>query len=411
MMFRNRDFPILAVCVAASAGATPLIAQERHEWGARNSDHAPLYDAQFRAPLVVSEVTPETEVLADDLEHPWAIAALPEDDGFLVTERPGRLRHLASDGTLSDPVAGVPEVENRPQRSGGTPQAGLMDVKPGPDFATSRMVYLTYAKPVGDGQSATAAARGRLSEDMTRLEDVEDIWVQEPASSVRMHYGSRIVFDGAGHAFVTTGEHFTQDERELAQDLDTGHGKVIRIELDGDIPDTNPFAGQDDARDAIWSYGHRNVQGAAMIGEQLWVVEHGPAGGDELNLVLPARNYGWPEVSYGVQYSGGAVGSGEPRQPGFEEPIYFWDPVIAPGDMTVHAGAQFENWNGDLLIAGLVASGIVRLALNGPMVTEEERILTDFGRVRDIEMLADGSFVFATDYADGRIVRVTERDG
>lgn len=403
-MISDRSFLILAAMVAAS----PLAAQDRHEWGARNSDYAPLYDAQFRAPLVISDVTPETEVLATGLEHPWAIAALPGDGGFLVTERPGRLRHLAGDGTLSDPIAGVPEVENRPHRPGGTPQAGLLDVKLGPDFATTRMVYLTYAKPMADGLSATAAARGRLSEDMRRLENVEDIWVQEPASPIRMHYGSRIVFDGAGHAFVTTGEHFTQDERDLAQDLGTGHGKVIRIALDGGIPETNPFTGRDDARDAIWSYGHRNVQGAAMIGEQFWVIEHGPAGGDELNLVLPARNYGWPVVSYGMQYSGPAIGSGEPREPGFEEPIYFWDPVIAPGDMAVHGGEQFVAWNGDLLIGGLVAAGIVRVALNGPLVTEEERLLTDFGRVRDVEVLADGSFVFATDYADGRIVHVRE---
>ncbi|RBI82582.1 PQQ-dependent sugar dehydrogenase [Rhodosalinus halophilus] len=406
-MARNRIFLVLAATLAAG----PLAAQDAHDWGVRNSDYAPFYDAQFRAPVEVSDVSLETRVLASGLEHPWAVAALPQGRGFLVTERPGRLRHLSAEGTVSEPIAGVPEVENRPQRTGGTPQAGLLDVKLGPDFAETRMVYLTYAKPVGDGLSATAAARGRLSEDLKRLEEVEDIWMQQPASPVRMHYGSRIVFDGAGHAFVTTGEHFGMEERELAQDLDTGHGKIVRIGLDGAIPDSNPFTGRDDARDAIWSYGHRNVQGAAMIGEHLWVIEHGPAGGDELNLVLPARNYGWPVVSYGMRYSGPAIGSGEPRQPGFEEPIYFWDPVIAPGDMAEHAGEQFAAWNGDLLIAGLVAPGIVRLELQGPLVTAEERILTDYGRVRDVEVLSDGSFLVATDYADGQIVHVTEGEG
>jgi len=324
-----------------------------------------------------------------------------------VTERPGRLRHVAPDGTVSDPLAGVPEVENRAPQGSDSVQAGLLDVKLGPDFAETRHVYITYSKPMEDDRSATAAARGVLSEDLSELRDVEDIWVQTPPSTSRMHYGSRIVFDGEGHAFVTTGEHFTDETRKMAQELDNTYGKVVRINLDGSIPEDNPFVGQDGAEDSIWSYGHRNIQGAVMHDGQLYTIEHGPAGGDEVNTPQPGANYGWPVVSYGKRYDGGMIGSGEPRQTGMEEPLYYWDPVIAPGDAAIYRGEMFPDWQGDMLVAGLVAKGIVRLDLGADRVEAEERLLKGYGRVRDIEVLSDGSLLFATDKQNGELVHVT----
>ena len=387
--------------VTSGACATAQDSGATFERGQRNTDFMPAFEPQFRAPLESTEVELRTQVLADGLEHPWAVAALP-GGGYLVTERAGRLRHLAEDGALSEPIAGVPEVLARDQ-------GGLLDVELGPDFASDRTVYLTYAKPMGDGMSATAAARGRLAEDLSALEGVEDVFVQEPPSPTPKHYGSRIVFDGAGHAFVTTGEHFTERERDFAQDLDKTYGKVVRIELDGSTPADNPYAGQEGALDSIWSYGHRNIQAAAIDGDgTLWTIEHGPRGGDELNRPEPGRNYGWPVISYGEQYSGGPIGSGKSAMEGMEQPVYFWDPVIAPGGMDIHHGDSFPEWNGDLLIGSLNPGGVVRLELGEDgRVAAEERLLMDLGRVRTVEVLADGSFLVLTDEGGGQVIRVT----
>lgn len=400
-----------AALAGALAASLPAAAQDDYERGPRNTPWLePAYDAQFRAPLVDSAVATRTEVLADGLVHPWAVEALPEGAGFLVTERPGRLRHVSPDGTVSAPIEGVPEVENRKPDTGWATQAGLLDVKVGPNFADDRAVYFSYAKPVEDGMSVTAAARAVLSEDMTRLDEVEDIFVQSPPSPTAMHYGSRIVFDDHGHVFITTGEHSSLAERDFAQQLDKTYGKIIRLNLDGSVPEDNPFVGVARADPQIWSYGHRNVQGAAMRDGVLFTIEHGPAGGDELNMPLPARNYGWPIVSYGERYAGVAIGTGRASMPGMEEPLYFWDPVIAPGDFAFYEGAAFPEWEGDLLIGALVARGVVRLAMEGPMVVEEERILTDLGRVRDVEVLSDGTLLLATDYEDGALVHVVPGD-
>lgn len=388
--------------------ALPAAAQDVHEWGPRNAGFEPAFDNQTRAELVQSDMEFEFRQIAGGLEHPWGIAELPDGQGLLVTERPGRLVHVSLDGTVSEPISNLPEIFN--QSANGNTQAGLLDVKLGPNFARDRWVYMTYAKPKGEGRSVTAAARGKLSEDMTELTDVQEIFEQTPASPVPMHYGSRIVFDGEGHLFITTGEHFTEKERQKAQDLGTTYGKVVRLNLDGTIPEDNPFVGDAEALDEIWSYGHRNIQGAAMRDGQLYTVEHGPAGGDEINIPQPGANYGWPVVSYGVNYDGSEVGSGKARAEGMEEPAYYWDPVIAPGDMTFYEGEMMAPWQGDPLVAGLVAPGIVRLGWDGERVSEEERLFTRYGRVRDVEVLDDGSLVLATDYADGGLVHVTRKD-
>ena len=397
-----------ALLIAALPLTVPhLAAAQDFDYGQRNTDFPPAFPEQFRAPLAQSEVELETETLAGGLVHPWGIAVLPDEAGYLVTERAGQLRHVTADGAVSAPIAGVPEVFAREQ-------GGLLDVAVSPDFVSDRMVYMTYAKPIGgEGQSATAAARGVLSDDLSELTEVEDIFVQDPPSDAPMHYGSRILLPGDGTAIVTTGEHFTEETRVFAQDLDKTYGKVIRVNVDGSAPDDNPFVGDEAAVDTIWSYGHRNVQGAALQKDgTLWTIEHGPKGGDELNRPEAGLNYGWPVISYGKNYDDTPVGSGESKQEGMEQPVYFWDPVIAPGGMMFHAGETFADWNGDLLIGSLNPGGVVRLSLNEDgLVTEEERLLRDQGRVRDVEVLEDGSFLFITDFDNGSLMHVTPKTG
>jgi glucose/arabinose dehydrogenase len=399
----------------ATSGSSDLngtyASPEAFEWSSRNTDFAPAFDDQFRAPIQNSDVTFSVEVLAQDMTHPWGIAVLPDGAGYLVTEQSGHLHHVGVDGAVSEPIEGAPEVLY-------AQQGGMLDVATGPNFAEDRMIYMTYSKQVGTGDTgaplvATAAARGVLSEDLSRLENVEDIFVQEPPSPSPMHYGSRIVFDGAGHAFITTGEHFTQKERDYAQDLDKTYGKVIRVNLDGSVPQDNPFVGQEGAVDTIWSLGHRNVQGAAFDADgTLWVIEHGPKGGDELNRPEPGANYGWPVVSYGRQYNGPLIGSGEASGEGFTQPVYFWDPVIAPGGMDFHHGEMFSDWNGDILTTSYTGLGVVRLEIGEEgQVTGEERFLSELGGVQDVEVLEDGSFLLLTNAESGELLHVTRAEG
>lgn len=376
--------------------AAPALAQV--EQGPRNADFTPAFENQTRAPAL--PVTPvQSERLVWGLEHPWGIAMLP-DGAILVTERPGRLRHITSSGEI-ETVSGLPEVDARRQ-------GGLLDVAVREDFAQTRRVWWTYAKPV-DGGTVTATATGVLSDDGTRMVDVRDIFVQHPPSPNPMHYGSRIVFGTDGMAYITTGEHFSRGERALAQDIDSTYGKVIRVTPEGDVPGDNPFVGREGI-DTIWSYGHRNMQGA-VIGPEgtLWTVEHGPAGGDELNRPEAGRNYGWPVISYGVNYNGSAVGSGEAVREGMEQPIYYWDPVIAPGGMMFHNGRGGFDWEGDLLIGSLNPGGLVRLRIEGDRVAGEERLLPDVGRVRDVEVLADGTVLLLIDAPDGGVLRLAPR--
>ncbi len=358
--------------------------------GAPNAGFTPEFADQTRAPALPATAV-STDVVASGLEHPWGIATLP-GEGWLITERPGRMRLLRPDGALSDPVSGLFEVDARRQ-------GGLLDVAVPPDFSDNRQVYWTYAKPVAGG-TVTAMARGVLSEDATAITQTEDIFVQSPPSQTPMHYGSRIVFDGP-HVFITTGEHSSEAERVLAQDLTTTYGKVIRLNRDGSVPDDNPFG------DAIWSYGHRNMQGATMGPAGLWTIEHGPAGGDELNQPQPGLNYGWPVISYGVNYDGSPVGSGQAVMQGMEPPVYYWDPVIAPGGMVFYQGDAFADWQGDLLIGSLSPGRLVRLKMSQGRVIGEERMLPDVGRVRDVELRDDGTLLLLIDAPDGAVLRVS----
>jgi len=329
---------------------------------------------------------------AQGLRRAWAFEFLP-DGRVLVTEKAGRLRIVGRDGTPSEPLAGVPEVVAQGQ-------GGLLDVALGPDFGETRLVYLSFSEP-GQGGAGTAVARGRLGE--RGLEDVQVIWRQTPKVSGPNHWGSRLAFRGDGTLFVTLGDRFSY--REEAQDLSNTIGKLVRINADGSIPRDNPFVGREGARPEIWSYGHRNVQSAALDASgRLWTVEHGARGGDELNAPEAGRNYGWPVITYGVDYSGAKIGEGTAKA-GLEQPVLYWDPVIAPSGAAFVAGGAFQDWNGDLLVGGLRTQALVRLELDNGRVSGETRY--DLGaRIRDVRQGPDGMIYALTDENESRILRL-----
>ncbi len=336
------------------------------------------------------------ETVAQGLEHPWALAFLP-DGRLLVTERPGRLRVVTPEGQVSAPVAGVPQVFARGQ-------GGLLDVALDPKFAGNRLVYLSYAEPGERGTAGTAVARGRLVEN--RLEGVQVIYRQQPKVSSSAHFGSRLVFGRDGTLFVTQGDRFNYSDE--AQDLSNHIGKIVRINPDGSIPRDNPFVNRLNARPEIWSYGHRNVQAAALDPQtgQLWTVEHGARGGDELNRPEAGKNYGWPVISYGTHYSGFKIGEGTAK-PGMEQPVYYWDPVIAPSGMAFYTGDTLADWQGSILIGSLTPGALVRLVMQDGKVAREERYLAELGeRIRDIQQGPDGLIYLVTDARNGRVLRV-----
>lgn len=334
----------------------------------------------------------EVRNLAGGLVHPWGMAFLP-DGRLLVTERPGRLRLIGPDGRLSAPLSGVPEVFAQGQ-------GGLLDVALDPDFPRNRRVYLSFAEP-GAGGASTALGRGRLAEG--RIDGFEVIFRQLPKVEGPNHFGSRIVFSPDGLVFLTLGERF---KFEPAQDLSNHLGAIVRIEPEGGVPPDNPFVGRPDAEDEIWSYGHRNIESAAIHPRtgQLWVAEMGPRGGDELNLPRPGRNYGWPRVSWGEHYSGADIPD-PPTQPGYADAIRHWTPVISPSGMTFYTGEAFPEWRGSVLIGGLTARGLVRLEIDGETVTKEERIPLG-ARIRDVEQGPDGYIYVLTDQPDGEVWRL-----
>lgn len=342
--------------------------------------------------------------LATGLEHPWGAALLP-DGRLLVTERPGRLRVVATDGSVSAPLSGVPEVV-------AEGQGGLLDVAPAPDFATTREIFLCHAQLVARG-ALTRLTRARLSPDATRLEAVTPVVdAAPPQFRGRQHYGCRIAFDRSGFLYLSTGE---RNDPERAQRLDDLAGKVLRLARDGRVPADNPFAGRPGARAEIWSYGHRHPQGLALNPwtGSLWSAEFGPRGGDEVNLIRRGANYGWPVVSHGVNYGGSAVGTGQRAAPGIEEPLAAWEPGrnFSPSGIAFYDAAAFPGWRGSLFIAALNPPGLVRLTTEGDRVTGEERLLFDRRiRMRDVAVAADGALLVLTDERAGRILRLAPAD-
>jgi glucose/arabinose dehydrogenase len=326
---------------------------------------------------------------------------------MLVTERPGRMRIVAPDGTLSPPIIGLPAVH-------ADGQGGLLDITLDPQFATNGLVYWSYAEPRRGDVNNTAVARGRLFADaqQPRLYDVGVIFHQQPALHSSAHFGGRLVWNRDGSLFVTLGERSIREGRMQAQRLDGLLGKIVRINPDGTVPSDNPFVGRDGARPEIWSIGHRNVEAATAnptTGE-LWEVEHGTRGGDELNVVRKGKDYGWPTIAYGIEYSGSPITGGITQKEGMEQPVYYWDPVIAPSGMTFYTGDLFPAWKGSLFIGGLGSTCLVRLAMDGERVVGEERLLKDLEeRIRDVRQGPDGALYLLTDNVKGRILKLVPK--
>jgi aldose sugar dehydrogenase len=375
--------PTLRTALGAACTAVILVGCAQQTVAQASDEAISSEQATFRVVPVVT-----------GLEHPWGMAFLP-GGGILITERAGRLR-MVRDGVLEpEPIEGVPEV----YASG---QGGLLDVALDPGFASNRVIYLSYAAS-GEGGNSTRVARATLGE--VRLEDLKVIFMAEPLASSSKHFGSRLAFDAQGHLFITVGERRQGDR---AQDLGEDNGKVIRLNTDGSVPEGNPFVGVAGARPEIFSYGHRNPQGLAIHPQTgtPWLHEHGAQGGDEVNVVRPGVNYGWPVITYGIDYSGAPIGEGTHKE-GMAQPIHYWVPSIAPSGMAFYDGAAFPEWQDDLFVGGLRAELLVRLELDGERVVAEERLLDGaLGRIRDVEVGPDDFLYLLTDNGDDGLYRL-----
>lgn len=392
---RSNSTLLIAACAAALAGAAPASAQP-----------LAVSPADADAPAV------EAKAIASGLENPWGLAFLP-DGRYLVTERPGRMRIVEADGRLLAPLAGLPKVA-----AGG--QGGLLDVVLDSDFGRNRTLYFCFSEPGADGNTAvnsTALARANLSADATRLENVQVIFSQQPKYASRLHFGCRIVEREVGGKpdgtlFLALGERSTA--KEEAQNLRSHFGKLVRVGKDGKVPADNPFAGgacagRSDALPEIWSYGHRSPQGAALAPDgQLWVHEHGPQGGDEVNQPRPGKNYGWPVITYGENYGGGAIGKGITAQPGMEQPVHYWVPSIAPSGMAFITSDRYgAAWKGQMVVGALKSQMLERLTLQDGKITARHLLLAQLGqRVRDVRQGPDGWLYLLTDARNGQLLRV-----
>lgn len=359
--------------------------------------HLPLQAATYKS----EEGTLTVDEVVGGLQHPWAVAFLPDNKGMLVTERTGSLRVVSPDGKLSAPVSGVPAVWVQGQ-------GGLLDVVLSPDFAKDRMVYLTYAEVAADGKTGGAAAgRGRLSDDLTRLEGFTRIFQQQPKLSVGNHFGSRMVFDRDGYLFIALGEN---NNRPTAQDLDKLQGKIVRLYPDGSIPQDNPFVGQKNVRPEIWSYGHRNQQGAALNPwtGTLWTHEHGPMGGDEVNIIERGANYGWPISTFGIDYSGQPIPESKGKiVEGVKNPFHIWEKSPGISGMAFYDSDRFKQWDHNVFVGALAAQTLIRLELKDDKVVHEERLLGELNsRIRDVRQGPDGYLYVLTDEDSGKLLKV-----
>ena len=402
----------VAALAAAACGAPGGDASAQNAPGAATSvetraPNAPTYKPAFanqtRAPGVKSQTQFDVVTVADNLEWSWALEFLPNGD-MLTTQKAGGMTIIRKDGSRV-PVAGLPPVDARSQ-------GGMLDVALDPMFATNGLIYWSYSEPLASGDNHTAVARGRLQTDGSpRVENVQVIYRQAPSMRSTQHYGSRLVWARDGTLYVTQGERSIMAGRMQAQDLSSLLGKIARINADGTIPADNPFVGQEGKRPEIFSYGNRNVQGATLHPEtgELWEVEHGARGGDELNVIRKRRDYGWPTITYGIEYGGQPIGEGITAKPGMEQPVYYWDPVIAPGGRTFYPGPVAE-WKGNLFIGGMITKNLVRLVLDGEKVVGEERLLGELdARIRDVKMGPDGLLYILTDRAPGKIVKIVPK--
>jgi glucose/arabinose dehydrogenase len=415
-LLKAATLSLLALCAACSreatppaadastpaASATPAAGAALETRPPNGEDFKPAFAGQTRAPGIKSEFSIDVSVVAKDLNGAWAFEFLP-DQRILVTERQGNLRIVDKDGKVSAPLKGLPKVYFEGQ-------GGLLDVALDPQFATNRTIYWTYAEP-RDGGNGTALAKGVLSKDDSGVENVQVIFHQMPTWDSKLHFGSRIVFAPDGKLFLALGERSLPETRVLSQDLNTHFGKVVRLNPDGSVPSDNPFVGRKDVKPEIWSYGHRNIQAATLDGQgKLWTIEHGPRGGDELNHPEPGLNYGWPVITYGIEYAGPKIGEGLTAKEGLEQPVYYWDPVIAPSGMMFYDGSMFPEWQGNLFVGGMVSTKLVRLQLQDGKVVGEEWLLQDRkSRIRDVKQGPDGAVYVITEAADGQLLKISRK--
>ncbi|TCZ73379.1 PQQ-dependent sugar dehydrogenase [Flaviaesturariibacter aridisoli] len=388
---------------AMHSGSTPTNDSTPVETRKPNSDYRPAFAGQTRAPGVHSKTPWEAKVLTRALSRPWGLTVLP-DGRLLITEKGGTMRIAGTDGTLSAPITGLPAVND-------AGQGGLLDVAIDPAFAQTRFVYWTFSEALPEG-NLTAVGKGKLSADERRMEGATVIYRARPAYDGTLHYGGRLVVDSAGYLFVSTGERSDLATRPQAQWLNSALGKVLRITRDGQPAPGNPFFNQKDAFPELYSYGHRNIQGLALHPETgaLWESEMGPRGGDEVNRIEAGKNYGWPAITYGIEYNGSKVGPGATQAPGMEQPVYYWDPVLSPSGITFYSGAALPEWKNNLFLCGLNSQHIARLVIVNDRVVGEERLLEgEKHRWRAITEGRDGALYAVTDGSPGLLYRIAKR--
>ena len=405
LLFMAAPFFILACSSSSSTNGTNAVSANGQmppvETKKANTDYKPAFAGQTRVAGIKTNTAFESKVITSNLKRPWGIVSLP-DGRFLVTEKDGNLRIVTGAGQIGEPIAGIPSVN-------AAGQGGLLGLTLDPQFNSNRMVYWVFSENTSGG-NLTAVAKGALSSDERRMENVSVIYRATPGYKGTLHYGGRVLVDKSGNLLVSTGERSDIETRPQAQDLNSGLGKIVRITKEGKPASGNPFANRAGARPEIYSYGHRNVQGLAFHPQtgDLWENEFGPRGGDELNLIQPGKNYGWPVITYGLEYGGSKIGQAQTKQAGMEQPVYYWDPVLSPSGMTFYTGNAIPEWKNNLFIAGLNSNHIARLVLTNNKVTGEERLLAGEGeRFRDITQGKDGALYTITD--GGKLYQIKKK--